>query len=266
MSVLEESKLNFRVFYLTILIFSVFFGLSLIYLRNQNQIKKLNFTSISPTSIKLNLTKKSVIPTNIATPQMTTVESVSETVKLKIAAIGGGAINIDIYDFIFTFNREPNDIVTILKRNESENNNYAGSSRDANDLGFVIKHGNITLKITPTFEGIGLPIKQKLTPVIISNTKLATGPIFRLRTVDFDEYQNSGSIYTTQYKDNPEDCVAWGANVGQPNPPACIWTGAQVFIKGEYALEIFCSAEGDEAIWCDNIVKSLTVSAVRRSN
>ena len=247
-----KPKLNYLAFGLVILACFAVFGLGGYYLGSQNQIIKSNTTTVLPTLVEPSPTEKT---------------SVLETVTLKVAAIGGG-IKIDGYNFTFTFNKEPNDTVTILKRNENEYKNYQGFPQGAIDKGFVLKHENVTLEISPAFEGAGSPLMQKPIPVIISNPKLADGPIFRLKAVEIYGSQNTegGSVYTTQYKDRPEDCTAWGTNIGQPNPPACIWSGAQVMTNGDNALAISCSVEGSNANWCDNVVKSLSVSATKYSN
>lgn len=259
----EKPRINYLMISLVVLICFIVFGVGGYYLGKQNQNKTPYGGNILPTPIVTSPPKETVSPTT----QPTTVKSVLETVTLKVAAIGGG-INIDGYNFTFTFNKEPNDTVTILKRNENEYKNYQGFPQGAIDKGFVLKHGNITLEVSPAFEGAGSPLMQKPIPVIILNSKLAVGPIFRLKAVEIYGSQNieGGSVYTTQYKDKPEDCTAWGTNVGQPNPPACIWDGAQVMTKGNNALAISCSAESNDANWCDNIVKSLSVSATKYTN
>ena len=263
----EKPRINYLIISLVVLICFVVFGVGGYYLGKQNQNKTSYGGNILPTPIVTSPPKETVSPTNIPTTQPTTVKSVLETVTLKVAAIGGG-INIDGYNFTFTFNKEPNDTVTILKRNENEYKNYQGFPQGAIDKGFVLKHENVTLEISPAFEGAGSPLMQKPIPVIISNPKLSDGPIFRLKAVEIYGSQNTegGSVYTTQYKDGPGDCTAWGTNVGQPNPPACIWGGAQVMTNGDKALAITCSVEGSNANWCDNVVKSLSVSATKYSN
>ena len=266
-TVLDKPKNNLAAMFAVGLICSLVFGVGGYYLGTQKQNKNSNTASILPTPTEPNPAEKAVSPANTSELQPTTAKSMVETVTLKVASIGGG-IKIDGYNFTFTFNKEPNDTVTILKRNENEYKNYQGFPQGAIDKGFILKHGNVALEVSPAFEGTGSPLMQKPIPVIISNSKLAVGLIFRLKAVEIYGSQNTegGSVYTTQYKDKPEDCTAWGTNIGQPNPPACIWGGAQVMTKGDNALAISCSAEGSDANWCDNIVKSLSVSATKYTN
>jgi len=262
----NKSRSKYFVFGLVILLCFVVLGFGSYYLDTHNHIKKSNTTRVFLPTDDLNFTKKPVPSQTIPRTQLTPVKSISETVLLKVAAIGGG-IKIDGYNFIFTFNKEPNDMVTLLKRDENEYKDNPDFPQGAIDEGFVINHENDTLKIIPTFENIGSPLMQKLTPVIISNAQLTDGPIFRLKAAEINESKHPGNgiVYTTQYKDKSEDCAPWGAHIGQLNPPACILGGAHV-LSGDNALTISCSAADSNANWCDAIVQSLHVSASKYTN
>lgn len=263
----EKPKANYLLVGLVVLVCFVIFGLGGYYLGTQIKNKTPGNKSVLPTPIVTSPSETTVFPTNTPTTQPTTVKSVSQSITLNVAGIGGG-IKIDGYNFTFTFDRELNDTFTIIKRDENEYKNYQGFPQGAIDKGFVLKHGEITLNVSPAFEGAGSPLMQKPIPVIISNAKLADGPIFRLKAVEIYGSQNTegGSVYTTQYKDGPGDCTAWGTNIEQPDPPACIWGGAQVILKDNNSLVISCSTEENTATWCDKIVKSLSVSVSKYSN
>lgn len=224
-----------------------------------------NLTAITPSPII------SIIPTTINSPtpfhlsipsqQPTTiVKSIQQQITLKIAAIGGGGSG-ERYDYKLTFNTEPEDQLVILKADVNEIKYSPGYNQGAFDKGLVIKHGTVELEISPSFEGAGTGIENKLNPVIISNSKLATGPIFRLKEKDVMGAQNSqgGSDYTTQYSEDPEVCKAFNQSNGT-SYPSCISSGFQVFTINDSALFIHCSAEDEKAIWCDEIVKSLNVT------
>jgi len=256
-----KPKINYLIISFFVLICCLVFGLIGYYLGKQNQNKTSSSGNILlPTSIATKPPKETVSPTSIPTTQSTIVSSVPETITLKVAAMGG-SLNIDAYNFVFTFNRKPNDTITILKRDENEYKNFPNFPQGAIDKGFVIKHENAKLEILPVFESGGIPLDKKLTPVIISNPKLADGPIFRIKNAELGSYgSQEGWFYTTQYRDGPNDCAPWGTNVGQPNPPACILTGANVITKDGQSLEITCYAEGGEVNWCDKIIESLSVS------
>jgi len=262
----EKPRINYLMIGLVVLICFVIFGVGGYYLGKQNQNKTPDNGNILPTPIVTSPPKATVSPTNIPTTQPTTVKSVSQSITLNVAAIGGG-IKIDGYDFTFTFNKEPSDSVTILKRDENEYKNYQGFPQGALDKGLIIKHGDIELEISPTFEGVGTAIINRLNTVIINNNKLTDSSIFRLKEKEVMGSQNSqgGSDYTTQYSENPEVCKAFNPDNG-PTVPACISSGLQVFLRGDHALWIHCSAEDDRAIWCDNIVKNLSVSASKYTN
>lgn len=261
----EKPRINYLMISLIVLICFIILGVGGYYLSKQNQNKTPDNGNILPTPIVTSPSEPRVSPTNIPTTQPTTVKTVLQSITLKVAAIGGG-IKIDGYDFTFTFNKEPSDTVTVLKRDENEYNNYQGFPQGALDKGLTIKHEDIELEISPAFEGAGSPIPKKLNPVIISNSKLANGSIFRLRDKDVMGSQNSsaGSSYTTQYTEGIENCSAFNPEVGTPYP-VCISGGFQVFTR-DSNLWIHCSAEDERAIWCDNIVKNLSVSASKYTN
>jgi hypothetical protein len=189
-----------------------------------------------------------------------TASRVSESITLNVSAYGGGAMG-QLNVFNMSFNREMNDTVTILKRNESELKNFPKYVPGALDMGIQIKHGTNELTISPSFEGGGTSIPNKLNTVVINNTKLVDGKIVRLKEQEVMGPQNSqgGSFYTTQYSENPEDCRAFNPDSGSI-APSCILSGPQVFTRSGSTLSIHCTSENENALWCDEIVKSLNVT------
>lgn len=206
-------------------------------------------------------------PTNAITdaPQPTTSKTISQSITLKVAAIGGGSSG-ERYDYTFTFKTDPQDTTTILKRDINEVRNFPAYSQGAFDKGLTIKHGITELEIVPSFEGAGSTTLKNKNPVMMTNTALTDLPIYRINQSDLFIPQGSsyvpriGSKYTLAYKEKPEDCSDWSQNT-----PACYWSQG-VTTQDGYDLSIFCTAEGENALWCDNIVKSLTVIVKKYSD
>ena len=108
---------------------------------------------------------------------------------------------------------------------------------------------------------------KKKNPVSITNTALTDSLIYRINQSDTAIPQSPtyiprvGSSYTVWYKEKPEDC----SMLGQSTPPSCVFS-AGVTLRDGHDLAIYCSTEDDRATWCDNIVKSLSVSVSKYSN
>lgn len=267
MQVPEKPRVSYLMISLIVFICFLIFGLGGYYLGIKNQNKTSDTGNILPTPVVTSPPETTVTPTNIPTTQSTTVKSVLQSITLKVAAIGGG-IKIDGYNFTFTFNKESDDTTTVVKRDENEYKNYQGFPQGAIDKGLIIKHGDVELEITPSFEGAGSPIPNKLNPVIISNPKLTDGSIFRLKEKDVVGPQNTtrgGSDYTTQYSEDPAVCGAFQAE-GSPKFPACISGGSDIFLRDNNHIAIHCSAENNQVAWCDNVVKNLSVSVSKYTN
>lgn len=262
----EKPRVNYLMISLIIFICFLIFGLGGYYMGTKNQNKTSDNSNILPIPIMTSPPKTTVPPTNIPTLQPTAVKSVLQSITLKVAAIGGGAGG-DRYDYVFTFNADPEDKIVVLKRDVNEIKNFPGYNQGAFDKGMVIKHGTVDLEITPSFEGAGItPLKNK-NPVIISNIALTDAPIYRINQSNIDILQGAnytprvGSYYTLWYKEKPEDC----SMLGEATPPACVFS-AGVTLRDEHDLSIFCTAEDDRATWCDDIVKSLNVSVSKYTN
>jgi len=206
-------------------------------------------------------------PTNAITdaPQPTASKTISQSITLKVAAIGGGASG-ERYDYTFIFNTDPQDTATILKRDINEVRNFPAYSQGAFDKGLTIKLGITELEIVPSFEGAGSYALKKINPVIITNTALTDSPIYRINTSDiivpsgFINNLRSGAKYTLSYKNKPEDCSEWSEST-----PACTYAQG-VTLRDGNDLSISCTAEGENALWCDNVVKNLTVTVKKYPN
>ncbi len=267
----EKPKLNYLMIGLIVLFCFLIFGLGGYYLGTQTQNKPSSSDSILPTRTVTSPTLTPAPPTNTPTLQPTTIKSVLQSITLKVAAFGGGATG-ERYDYAFTFNTEPQDEIIVLKRDSTEINqlkNFPNYNQDAVDKGLVIKHGTIDLNIVPLFECAGsYPLKKKGT-VKILNTILADKPIYRINGSDAFIPQNAsytgekGSHYTLVYSEKSEDCTEVFSL--DKSVVACEFCSG-VTLRDGHHLSISCSAEDDRANWCDNVVKSLSVSVTKYSN
>lgn len=266
-----KPKQKHLVFGLIILVCFTVFGLGGYYLGTQNQNKNSNGASILPTSTEPSPTEKVVAPINTPIPQPTTIKSISQSITMKVAAYGGGGQG-ESFIYTFAFNTDPEDKIIVLKRNEADINslkNFPEFKSDAVDNGLIIKHGMVELKIAPSFECAGsYPLKKKST-VKISNTILADKPIYRINGSDSFIPQNAsytvekGSHYTLVYSEKPEDCTeAFSLDKAVVACEFC--TG--VTLRDGLDLSISCSAEDDNANWCDTLLKGLNVSVSKYSN
>jgi uncharacterized protein YneF (UPF0154 family) len=200
-------------------------------------------------------------PSPTILPSPDTKKMLLERVELKVTAIGGGTL-FDKHEYTFTFNKEPEDTVEIIKRQDQ---NMENIMQDYNEEGFLIKNKDgTTLKISPVFEGVGMPLEKKLNYVTIFNPSLTGGKliIYRLDGNEFTDPEPNFFSYTTNYHDNPEECDSWGDRVGQPNPPACIWGGMDVLTKDSVSLSISCKTPSNNVIWCDNLVMTLKLTKI----
>ena len=244
----------------------VIFGFGGYYLGTQTKNKIPSGESVLPTLIVTSPSETpTVFPTNTPTIQPTAVTSVSQSITLKVAAIGGGAGG-ERYDYAFTFNADPEDKIVVLKRDINEVKNYPAYNQGAFDKGLVIKHGTVDLEIIPAFEGAGSDLLKKKIPVTIVNSTLTDASIYRINHSDIFIPEGStykpraGAHYTVAYKENPAECRGLSSST-----PACIWS-QPVTLRDGHNLYIYCSAEDNAATWCDNIVRSLNVSVSKYSN
>lgn len=266
---LEKPKRNIWVI-VAIVLFILLIGVST-YAYNLSNNKKTTIKTPTPSKPVATITQTNQIVllsptiTTVITQQPTTLKTVLQSVTLKVAAIGGGAGG-ERYDYAFTFNTDPKDQIAILKAVVGEITFYPGYNQGALDTGMVIKHGTVDLEITPKFEGAGSTTLKRKTSNIITNTALTDAPIYRINQSDVYIPQGSnyvprtGSKYTLAYKEKPEDCSEWSQNT-----PACYWSQG-VTTKGGYDLSVFCTAEDEKALWCDEIVKSLNVTVSKYPN
>lgn len=177
-----------------------------------------------------------------------------ETAVLKVVAQGG--LDLDLYEVSVTFTKEEGEMVAVVKRVDADNPFYRG----AGDEKLVIQRGKDQLTVRPVFEGVGSALSKKLTTEVVYNNSLTRKPIYRL--VEKDVSGNNGlrgSVYTTQYTDDPEICSAF-QSIDVKAYPACIPGGLDIFLQDGNHVSIHCSLERSDAMWCDDKVKSLAVS------